>query len=136
MGEIDLLVTVWTQLLRFVAVSSEIASAIVKCLWTWSQRMVNHAGYSDHVNPVCFPEQIAPLMPLLQTLPSEELVQLVNLLASLLKPVQPCDANREFLTQVCQEIVHVLDLAGNAENPEVIGNILDFMMTMYVVEFR
>lgn len=128
--DIQLLLTVWTQLIQYTTVSSEIASAVIKCLWVWSQLVVNQGEYRDAINPVCYAEQIAPLLALLTNLPSEELVQLINLLSSLLQPVQPSAENHDCLREVCSQTVHVLDRAENAANPEIVGNVIDFMMTM------
>ena len=51
--------------------------------------------------------------------------------SNLLQPVTINDSNRECIMQVCNTVVHVLDDVNNSSNPEVVGNVIDFMMTMY-----
>lgn len=131
LSDLNTLLTVWSQLVKYCNISADITSSIIKALWTWSQVMINNDSYSDNMNPVCFPEQIAPVTAILPHLECEDLVQTINLLSSLLQPVTPSDTNTVCLTEVCKQVVHVLDLPANANNAEVIGNIIDFMMTMF-----
>ena len=89
-------------------------------------------GFSDSVNPVCFSEQVAPLLPLLQSGCGELEVQLLNLLAALLTRVQGTPAKNASVVEVCRQAVHCLDAEANARNAEVLGCFLDFMMTVCV----
>ena len=58
------------------------------------------------------------------------LVQLVNTIACLLAPVQIAPQNEAMLAEICGKVVHVLDGAENAQNAEILGCVLDSMMTM------
>ena len=132
LSTMDMLVSVWSELVKYLSVSMEVTSSIIRCLWTWSQIIISHAQYSDAVNPVCFADQIAPLTSVLPLISSDDLIQSIRLITNLLQPVNPVEANIQCITEVCNQTVHVLDNPTNAGNPEVIGNVLDFIMTMYV----
>lgn len=82
------------------------------------------------MNPLCFPDQTAPLLAALESREPTVLVQLVNTIACLLAPVQVTDERESLLCEICGKVVHVLDVEENAKNAEVLGCELDFMMTM------
>ena len=122
----------WSAVLPSLAPSapSEVLESASKLLWVWAQCTVNHPNYADSMNPLCFPEQTAPLLAALESRVPAVLVQLVNTIACLLAPVQVAAQNEAILAEVCGKVVHVLDAAENAQNAEVLGCVLDFMMTM------
>ena len=124
----------WSAVLPSLAPSapSEVLEAASKLLWVWAQCTVSQPGYTDSMNPLCFPEQTAPLLAALQSPAPTVLVQLVNTIACLLAPVQVTPEREALLAEVCAKVVHVLDSAENARNAEVLGCVLDFMMTMCV----
>lgn len=122
----------WSAVLPSLAPSapSEVLESASKLLWVWAQCTVNHPNYADSMNPLCFPEQTAPLLAALESRVPAVLVQLVNTIACLLAPVQVAAQNEAILGEVCGKVVHVLDAAENAQNAEILGCVLDFMMTM------
>ena len=126
------LLSVWSALVAHLQLSEDVARAPVSLLWKWSQCVGGVGGFSDSVNPVCFSEQVAPLLPLLQSGCGELEVQLLNLLAALLTRVQGTPAKNASVVEVCRQAVHCLDAETNARNAEVLGCFLDFMMTVYV----
>ena len=136
LSAMDMLLSIWSSLVKYLSISLDVTSAIIRCFWTWSQIVINHSQYSDAVNPVCFADQIAPLTSVLSVLSSDELVQTIRMITTLLQPVTPAEANLACVTEVCNQTVHVLDNPANASNPEVIGNVLDFVMTMWVISSR
>lgn len=62
----------------------------------------------------------------------EIVVQIVHTLSSLLSLTKPSDVNRGCLTEVCRQVVLSLDNPVNNSNAEILGAVLDFMMTMYI----
>lgn len=122
----------WSAVLPSLAPSapSEVLEAASKLLWVWAQCTVNHPSYADSMNPLGFPEQTAPLLAALESREPAVLVQLVNTIACLLAPVQIAPQNEAMLAEICGKVVHVLDGAENAQNAEILGCVLDFMMTM------
>lgn len=126
------LLSVWSALVAHLQLSADVARASVALLWAWSQLIAAQGTFSDQVNPVCFSEQVAPLLPLLQSGCCELTVQLLNLLAALLSQVQGASMENNCVVEVCRQAVHCLDAEANARNAEVLGCFLDFMMTVYV----
>lgn len=122
----------WSAVLPSLAPSapSDVLEAASKLLWVWARCTVNRPGYADSMNPLGFPEQTAPLLAALESRVPAVLVQLVNTVACLLAPVQVDAQNEAMLAEICGKVVHVLDVAENARNAEVLGCVLDFMMTM------
>ncbi|KAK8829044.1 hypothetical protein AV274_0113 [Blastocystis sp. ATCC 50177/Nand II] len=125
------LLSVWSALVAHLQLSEDVARTTVSLLWKWSQCVGGVGGFSDSVNPVCFSEQVAPLLPLLQSGCGELEVQLLNLLAALLTRVQGAPAKNASVVEVCRQAVHCLDAETNARNAEVLGCFLDFMMTVF-----
>ena len=127
----QVLLSIWTSLIKYCSISAEVASSVIKSIWTWSEMVCQQQNYNDSMNPVCFAEQIGPILNLLSLIHGEELSQLINMFSNLLQPVTINDTNRDCIMQVCNTVVHVLDDVNNSSNPEVVGNVIDFMMTMY-----
>lgn len=129
--DIQVLLSIWTSFTKYCSISAEVASSVIKSIWTWSEVLCQQQNYNDSMNPVCFADQIGPILNLLSLIHGEELSQLINMFSNLLQPVTINDTNRDCIMQVCNTIVHVLDDGNNSSNPEVIGNVIDFMMTTY-----
>ena len=124
------LTSLWSVVLRSLTLSQEVALSASKLLWSWAQLAVQSSQYSDSMNPVCFEEQISPLLALLSSDSAETLIQVINTIACLLGPLTPSSDKEKCVTEVCRQVVHVLDSPQNASNAEILGCVLDFMMTM------
>ena len=124
-------ITIWPLLQTHMALGMEVLQACVKGMWVWSQLATQSASFNDTLNPVCFPDQIAPTLQILTMSSGEIIVQLVHTLSCLLSLTKPSDANRACLTEVCRQVVLSLDNPANNSNAEILGAVLDFMMTMY-----
>lgn len=124
------LLQIWSSLVSHLHLSPDVATATVSLLWKWTQLITKKGGFADQVNPVCFAEQIAPLLPYLQNGPGELVVQIVNLLSCLLTQVQASPSENASVVEVCAQVVHALDAETHMANAEVLGSVLDFMMTV------
>lgn len=120
----------WTRLQSQLALGGEVLETCVKGLWMWSQMQAQAQALSDEINPVCFPEQIAPVLQQLMSAPTTVVVQLVNMIAGLLSCTMPNAGNQACLLEVCKQVVHALDVPANNADAEVLGAVLDFMMTV------
>lgn len=123
-------ITVWPLLQTHMTLGAEVTQACVKGMWAWSQVATQNASFNDTSNPVCFPDQITPVLQLLSTSSGDIVVQIVHTLSSLLGLTKPSDFNRACLTEVCRQVVLALDNPNNNSNAEILGAVLDFMMTM------
>ena len=122
--------TLWQRFQSQLALGGEVLETCVKGLWAWAESQAQAQVLTDETNPVCFPDQIAPVLQQLASAPAGVVVQLVNMIAGLLSCTAPCDGNRDCLLEVCRQVVQSLDIPANGSDAEVLGAVLDFMMTV------
>ena len=128
----NVFVTIWPLLQTHMTLGIEVTQACIKGMWVWSQLATQSTSFNDTLNPVCFADQIAPTLQLLTMSSGEIVVQIVHTLSSLLSLTKPSDVNRGCLTEVCRQVVLSLDNPVNNSNAEILGAVLDFVMTMYI----
>jgi hypothetical protein len=134
-SSVDSLMSVWRSFVSHLQNSTELRNSVINGIFAWSQIIVQNGSYSEAVNPVCFPDQISPVLALLNDNETENVIQVINACSCLLSAVTPSESNSVCLTEVCKQIVHCLDNVQNASNSEVLGCVLDFMMTMCEFEW-
>ena len=120
----------WQRFQSQLVLGGEVLETCVKGLWAWAESQAQAQVLTDETNPVCFPDQIAPVLQQLVSAPAGVVVQLVNMIAGLLSCTAPCDGNRACLLEVCRQVVRSLDIPANSSDAEVLGAVLDFMMTV------